>query len=112
MDSEVEVIQADREAAASVAEWQRDTGWEPCFFHHDFARGVREGAWDNHDLVQAFARHRTQSTQLDGWQDVRKALEAALVRADDTPGRRISILRLAITDAIAALPPQQKAPEE
>lgn len=49
-----------REAAASVVEWQQNAtaewsgkAWQ--FFHADLPKGIREGVWDNHDLVQAFA---------------------------------------------------------
>jgi hypothetical protein len=55
------VTQVDREAAAALVEWQNSTGWEPQFFHPGLPKGMREGVWDNHPVVQAFAAHRAES---------------------------------------------------
>lgn len=66
----VAVIQADRDAAADLVRWQRQaTGeWKSAeggdvwqFFVAGFSRGIRQGIWDEHEVVQAFARHRLQS---------------------------------------------------
>ncbi len=67
----VEVTQADREAAAALAEWHNRVAgeWESVnggtmqWFTAGFPAGVRCGTWDEHDLVQAFARHRLATTQ-------------------------------------------------
>lgn len=52
--------QADRETAAKIAEWQRDTLWEPCFFAADFSDRVRAGDWDDHAMVQLIAQHAVE----------------------------------------------------
>ena len=63
----VEVTQADRDAAAKLVRWQRDAtadwsaqngeeAWQ--FFVGDFSRAIVQGIWDEHPVVQAFARHR------------------------------------------------------
>jgi hypothetical protein len=52
------VTQEDREAAAAIVEWQNGTGWEPQFFHPGLPQGMRDGAWDEHPIVLAFASHR------------------------------------------------------
>ena len=63
----VEVTQADREAAAALVRWQRQATeqWQTKegsalqFFVADFSRAIVQGIWDEHPVVQAFARHRT-----------------------------------------------------
>jgi hypothetical protein len=60
------VTQADREAAADLIEWHNtaatewhiEGGADLRFFAADMPDGVRKGIWDQHDFVQAFARHR------------------------------------------------------
>lgn len=64
--SSVDVMQADRDAAADLVKWQQKATdeWEakePAalhFFAKDFSRAIRQGIWDEHPVVQAFARHR------------------------------------------------------
>jgi len=77
MTDQVKVTAADREAAALLAEWltkaQVSWGGSESWLHPWFPADVREGAWDNHDWVQAFARHRIASQE----QAVRAAIEAA-----------------------------------
>ena len=58
-----EPIEADREAAAELAEWliAAERAWSSDrvpFFVNDFPASIREGFWDSHALVQAFMRHR------------------------------------------------------
>lgn len=61
-----EPIEADREAAAdfvkwqqkATEEWQRTDGGAIQFFADGFSRGIRQGIWDDHPVVQAFMRHR------------------------------------------------------
>jgi len=59
---DVTVIQADREAAASLAEWltasQKEWEGMTVWFVGDAPRAFRDGAFDSHEFVQAFARHR------------------------------------------------------
>ena len=71
MADTVSVTQADREAAAALIEWHNDAAaqWEVVpgktlqFFAASAPKSMREGAFDEHDVVQAFARHRLASTQ-------------------------------------------------
>ena len=64
------VTQADRDAAASLvawhnkaaSEWKTDGGNDLTFFAADMPDGIRRGIWDEHDVVQAFARHRQSSS--------------------------------------------------
>lgn len=60
------ILQIDREAAAKQAEWliknQIEWGAESIWFTLYFPKKVREGVWDNHDWVIAFASHREQAT--------------------------------------------------
>lgn len=66
-DELLPVTQADREAAAALvqwhnnaaSEWKTDGGSDLQFFTSDMPDQIRRGVWDNHDVVQAFARHRT-----------------------------------------------------
>lgn len=68
--SDASVVQADREAAAAMVRWQREAteAWENAdgearqFFVPGFSRAIIQGIWDEHDVVQAFARHRIAST--------------------------------------------------
>lgn len=61
-----DVTQADRVAAAAIVRWQREAKkkWKQDqesmvqFFVADFSRAIVQGIWDEHPLVQAFARHR------------------------------------------------------
>jgi hypothetical protein len=61
----VQVTQADREAAASFAEWltAAQSEWVnmTVWFTNDFPTATRKGIWDNHELTQTFARHRHQA---------------------------------------------------
>ncbi len=52
MTETTQVTQADREAAADYGAFRLFSGLA--------SEGIREGRADNNDLVQAFARHRTQ----------------------------------------------------
>lgn len=60
------VTQSDRDAAAALvawhnkaaSEWKTDGGSNLQFFTSDMPDQIRRCAWDNHDVVQAFARHR------------------------------------------------------
>jgi len=56
------VIQADREAAALLVEWltsaQKEWDGMAIWFVADAPRAFRDGAFDNHEFVQAFAAHR------------------------------------------------------
>lgn len=62
----VDIIQDDREAAADLiewhntaaSEWHTEGGADLRFFAQDMPEGVRKGIWDEHEFVQAFARHR------------------------------------------------------
>lgn len=58
----VEVTQADREAAADLAGWltvaEKEWDNRAPWFDAGFMDGAREGVWDQHEFVQAFARHR------------------------------------------------------
>lgn len=75
------VKQVDREAAADIVKWQQNATaeWEqnngPAwqFFAAGFSRAIRQGIWDEHPLVQAFARHRENETR-----ELRDALEKAI----------------------------------
>lgn len=68
--SEQRVTQADREAAAWLvawhnragSEWKREDGTDLQFFTSEMPSQILLGAWDNHDVVQAFARHRHAAT--------------------------------------------------
>jgi hypothetical protein len=63
---QIEVTQEDREAAAAIVRWQREAAdqWNAeggstlQFFVADFSRAIMQGIWDQHPVVQAFARHR------------------------------------------------------
>jgi hypothetical protein len=60
------VTQEDRGAAADLVKWQQNAtkqwkqgegeAWQ--FFAAGFSRAIRQGIWDEHPLVQAFAAHR------------------------------------------------------
>lgn len=60
------VIEADRNAAAGLVcwqqkateEWTRQDGGAIQFFAGALPKGIRQGIWDEHPVVQAFARHR------------------------------------------------------
>jgi len=62
----VAVMQDDREAAAELvawhnkaaSDWKTDGGNDLTFFAADMPEAIRRGAWDSHDVVQAFARRR------------------------------------------------------
>lgn len=64
-----DVTDADREAAAMLvawhnkvaSEWKTNDGSDLQFFTSGMPAQIRLGAWDNHDVVQAFARHREAS---------------------------------------------------
>lgn len=66
----VKVEQVDRDAAADLAEWligaQKEWEGMPIFFASDFPTACRDGVWDEHDWVQAFARHRPSASRLPG----------------------------------------------
>lgn len=54
------VSQKDREAAAKLVEWfiEVESKWgHETFFSSQFPEGIRLGYWDNHPIVEAFARH-------------------------------------------------------
>lgn len=66
----VTVEQRDRDAAAAIVRWQRKATdeWQSKdgdavmqFFVADFSRAILQGIWDEHPVVQAFARHRLQA---------------------------------------------------
>lgn len=65
-DALLPVIQADRDAAGALVQWQRDATdkWKQDqesmvqFFVGGFVEGIIEGRWDNHAIVQAMAKHR------------------------------------------------------
>lgn len=74
MEPIVEVTQADREAAAAIVRWQRnatkkwkaqdgDEAWQ--FFVDGFTRGIMQGIWDQHEVVQSYACHRLASPPTD-----------------------------------------------
>lgn len=71
----VPVTQADREAAATQTAWvisaEQRLDREP-FFHAGLPDAIRRGVWDDHDIVQAFARHRLAQSAAD-----RAAIETA-----------------------------------
>lgn len=77
----VEVTQADREAAADFICWQRAATQSAIEGQHDvrqffvagFSKAIRQGIWDEHQVVQAFAAHRT--TALEGVAGLVEALE-------------------------------------
>ena len=73
-----EVTQADRDAAA---EWL----WDPesvSWDRRDFDK-MKSGSWDDHSLIQAFARHRTAEVER-----LREALRsiAEATSAEDDAG--------------------------
>ncbi|WP_374413313.1 hypothetical protein [Novosphingobium colocasiae] len=77
MTDKLIVEQVDREAAAALAQWlinaQKEWGMLLWFSPH-FPYSCREGVWDEHEFVQAFARHRiaalaTRPTAPDGAPD-------------------------------------------
>jgi hypothetical protein len=71
MTEVVPVTREDREAAAAIVRWQRDATekWKQDqesmvqFFVAGFTRGIMQGIWDHHPVVQAFARHRAAALQ-------------------------------------------------
>jgi hypothetical protein len=56
------VIQSDRDFAADLAQWLTDAQkeWDgmAIWFAADAPRAFRDGAFDAHEFVQAFAKHR------------------------------------------------------
>ncbi len=92
----VPVEQCDRDAAADLVRWQRsataewqqgdgDEAWQ--FFVPGFSRGIIQGIWDEHYLVQAFAAHRLAArTPTPREQALAKALEAIVAFCDDPNG--------------------------
>ncbi len=66
MDDAIAPTQADRDAAADLvawhntaaSEWHIEGGADLRFFAADMPDGIRKGIWDQHEFVQAFARHR------------------------------------------------------
>lgn len=62
----VAVVQADREAAASLVEWlteaQRQWGDATVWFSAGAPQSFRAGAFDHHEFVQSHARHRISAT--------------------------------------------------
>ena len=79
----VEVAQEDREVAAALAEWlikaQINWGGKEIWFIPSFPAEVRKGTWDNHDWVEAFARHRIAAQEA----AIKAALEAAAKEAEE-----------------------------
>lgn len=71
----IEIIQSDRDAAADLAEWltTAQKAWDEAavWFAADAPRALREGAFDNHEWVQAFARHRINTS--DSWRPITEA---------------------------------------
>lgn len=71
MTDHIDVIQSDREAAASFVRWQRKAtdAWKQeqdgivQFFVGGFSKGIIQGIWDSHPVVQAFARHRVDALE-------------------------------------------------
>ena len=70
--TEITVTQADRDAAALLAEWHTNAAEEwgrvngttsLQWFAAGFPDGVRRGVWDKHPFVEAFAKHRQSSTE-------------------------------------------------
>lgn len=91
MTEEIAVTQVDRDAAADFIRWQRkataewkgpegDEAWQ--FFHKDFSRGIRQGIWDEHEIVQAFAKHRLASQPPSASEDVQQVTNGQY-EADD-----------------------------
>lgn len=80
----VEVIQADREAAALLAEWHTGAAsqWEIVsggtmqWFTNDFPEACRKGVWDGHEFVQAFARHRIEAAAQARREAIKEAARA------------------------------------
>lgn len=68
--AEIEIVQADREAAADLiawhntaaSEWRLEGGADLSFFAANMPDGIRRGIWDEHEVVHAFARHRLAPT--------------------------------------------------
>ena len=77
----VEVTQQDREAAADLAAWlikvQREWDGMVVWFVADTPRAFRAGAFDAHEFVQAFARHRLATSPIPA--EARPAPEAERV---------------------------------
>jgi len=97
--SELLITQPDREAAAALVEWQNGTGWEPQFFNPGLPKGMREGAWDNHPVVQAFAAHRLYAKELAMSDQARREADIeAMARAIVAEFRRNSPLAAADLD--------------
>lgn len=80
------ITQADREAAAAVVEWHNHAAsqWEVTaesttlqFFVDSAPASMRAGAFDGHDLVQFFARHRRLTSHSAG-EGLREALGEAV----------------------------------
>lgn len=78
------VTQADRERAADLiawhntaaSEWHIEGGSDLRFFAADMPDGIRKGIWDNHEVVQAFARHRIAHQPDSALADELRALAA------------------------------------
>lgn len=78
----VEVTQADREAAAALAEWltSAQLEWDnmPVWFARDAPELFRAGAFDGHEWPQAFARHRIATRPTDHAPALLEALKYAV----------------------------------
>ena len=85
-ETQVEVTQADREAAADLIEWHNtaasewhiEGGADLRFFASDMPEGTRKGIWDEHEFVQAFARHRIEAEKRTAPRSVVEALEKSI----------------------------------
>lgn len=77
---ELTIEQRHRDAAANLAEWltaaQEEWDGMTVWFAADAPRAFREGAFDNHEFVQAFARFESQHMPCIP-EDVREALDDA-----------------------------------
>jgi hypothetical protein len=91
----VEATQADRDAAAGTmdGEWADPHG----------ARMIREGKWDNHHIVQAFAMHRLREYAR-GTEDSAKCVDSYLMIATGLPVEKVVELTTAIRDLSQRFP--------
>jgi hypothetical protein len=111
----VPVTQADREAAAAWAKWLIDAediyGGRDPFFAASFPASLYAGVFDDHDLAQAFAKHRIAHTpqpaagveelpsDWDFW--LRDSIEILQANGSDNHVANLRILFAALTRATA-----------
>jgi len=100
----VAVIEADRTAAAAIVRWQRDATaeWETKdgtamqFFVDGFSRGIMQGIWDEHPVVQSYAAARIAATSTLQAQCERQRVALELIISNDTSSSASLVARRAL----------------